>query len=43
MVTNVLPPTYPKGQSVEVLPTATFQRAYDRMQEAENLEHVIKA
>lgn len=42
LVTNVLPPTYPRGQSVEVLQTATYQRAYTRMQEAENLEHVTK-
>ena len=42
LVTNVLPRTYPKGQSVEVLRTAIYQRAYDRMQEAEDLEHVTK-
>lgn len=42
LVTNALPPTYPKGQSVEVLRTSTYQRAYDRMQEAEDLEHVTK-
>jgi len=42
LVTNVLPPTYPKGQSVEVLRTSIYQRTYPRMQEAEDLEHVTK-
>jgi len=42
LVTNVLPPTYPKGQSVEILRTTTYQGAYDHMQEAEDLEHVTK-
>jgi spore coat polysaccharide biosynthesis protein SpsF len=40
LVTNGLPCTYPKGQSVEVLRTTTYQRAYGLMQEAEDLEHV---
>ena len=40
LITNVLLPTYPKGQSVEVLRTATYQKAYQCMQEAEELEHV---
>lgn len=40
LVTNVLPRTYPKGQSVEILLTATYQKTYERMQEAEDLEHV---
>jgi len=42
LVTNALPSTYPKGQSVEVLRTATYRRAYNHMQEAEDLEHVTK-
>ena len=42
LVTNVLPRTYPKGQSVEVLRTSTYQRTYPRMQEAEDLEHVTR-
>ena len=42
LVTNVMPPTYPKGQSVEVLRTATYQKACALMQEAEDLEHVTK-
>lgn len=42
LVTNVFPRTYPKGQSIEVLRTTTYQGAYDRMQEAEDLEHVTK-
>jgi spore coat polysaccharide biosynthesis protein SpsF len=40
LVTNVLPRTYPKGQSVEVLSTATYRKTYPRMQEAEEKEHV---
>lgn len=42
VVTNALPRTYPKGQSVEVLRTATYQRTYHRMQDADDLEHVTK-
>ena len=42
LVTNVLPRTYPKGQSVEVLRTSTYQRTYPRMQESDDLEHVTK-
>jgi len=42
LVTNILLRTYPKGQSVEVLRTSTYRRAYDRMEEAEDLEHVTR-
>jgi len=42
LVTNTLPPTYPKGQSAEVLLTTTYRKAYDRMQEAEDLEHATR-
>ena len=40
LVTNIYPRTYPKGQSIEILPATAYQKAYDCMQEAEDLEHV---
>lgn len=40
IVTNVLPRTYPRGQSVEVLRTQTFRRGYEQMHQADDLEHV---
>ena len=40
LVTNILERTYPKGQSVEVLRTSTYQETYERIREAEDLEHV---
>lgn len=40
LVSNVAPATYPAGQSVEVLRADTFRQAYQRMREAEDLEHV---
>ena len=40
VVTNVHPRTYPKGQSVEILRSATFRSAYQAMAEPEDLEHV---
>ena len=42
LVTNTMPPTYPKGQSVEVLRTDTFRKAYERMQATEELEHLTR-
>lgn len=42
LVTNIMPRTYPKGQSVEVLRTATYQGAYARMREEEELEHATR-
>ena len=42
VVTNVFPRSYPKGQSVEVLKTSTFQKAYQSMREADDLEHVTQ-
>lgn len=42
LVTNVLPRTYPIGQSVEVLRSVTYQSTYDRMREEEDLEHVTR-
>jgi spore coat polysaccharide biosynthesis protein SpsF len=40
MVTNVLPRTYPRGQSVEVLRTDMFIAACPAMHEPEDREHV---
>ena len=40
LVTNVLPRTYPKGQSVEVLRTSAYKQGYARMRESEDMEHV---
>jgi len=42
IVTNVMPPSYPKGQSVEVLRAATYQQAYPEMREAAHLEHITQ-
>lgn len=42
IVTNGLECTYPKGQSVEILRTATYQSAYARIQQPDDLEHVTK-
>jgi spore coat polysaccharide biosynthesis protein SpsF len=42
VVTNTLPRTYPAGQSVEVLHAITYQNAYNRMREQEDLEHVTR-
>ena len=42
VVTNVHPRTFPKGQSVEVVRTASFARAYAEMRRPEHLEHVTK-
>lgn len=42
MVTNLLPRTYPKGQSVEVFSAKVFKTTYERMQGRGMLEHVSK-
>lgn len=42
LVTNVLPRTFPKGQSVEVVRGTTFKSAYALMQADEELEHVTQ-
>jgi len=42
LVTNVLTRTYPKGQSVEVIKSETFQKTYLKMNNSEDLEHVTK-
>lgn len=42
IVTNVHPRTYPRGQSVEVVRAAAFERAYGLMSEPADLEHVTR-
>jgi spore coat polysaccharide biosynthesis protein SpsF len=40
LATNVKIRSYPKGQSVEVIRTKALQKAYQKMRDAQNLEHV---
>jgi spore coat polysaccharide biosynthesis protein SpsF len=40
VVTNVHPPTFPPGQTVEIIAAAAFVRAYPRMNDAGDREHV---
>lgn len=40
VVTNVLPRTYPRGQSVEVVRASALQRAYQNFSEPADFEHV---
>ena len=42
LVTNVLPPTYPSGQTVEIIRSSAMRQAYSRMQEVEDFEHVTE-
>lgn len=42
LVTNTFPRSFPVGQSVEVIKTSTFKKAYNRMTKAEEFEHVTK-
>lgn len=42
LVTNVYPRSFPKGQSVEVLQTEVFLKAYEEMKSEEEKEHVTK-
>ena len=42
LVTNVMPRSFPRGQSVEILKTETFTDACRLMQEEEDLEHVTR-
>lgn len=42
LVTNVMPRTFPFGQSVEVVRAAAFLEAYAHMQSPEEREHVTK-
>lgn len=40
MVTNVLPRTFPTGQSVEAVDTETFGRVYEQLEDAADRENV---
>jgi len=42
LVTNVLERTYPTGQSVEVIASDAFRKAYSHAQAPEDFEHVTK-
>lgn len=42
LVTNVFPRTFPPGQSVEIIRTDAFTRAYAQMTLAEDREHVTR-
>jgi spore coat polysaccharide biosynthesis protein SpsF (cytidylyltransferase family) len=42
LVTNIMPRTFPRGQSVEILRTEALQRAYARMTEPDDFEHVTR-
>jgi spore coat polysaccharide biosynthesis protein SpsF len=42
LVTNILPRTFPAGQSVEVLRSETYRQTYRLMHTADDLEHVTK-
>ena len=37
-----MPPSYPKGQSVEVLSATTYRRVYPEIREAGDLEHITR-
>jgi spore coat polysaccharide biosynthesis protein SpsF len=40
IVTNVFPRSYPRGQSVEILRSDTFAKAYPKMNRPKHFEHV---
>jgi spore coat polysaccharide biosynthesis protein SpsF (cytidylyltransferase family) len=40
LVTNVFPRSYPRGQSVEVVRSDTFRRAFVQMRDEDELQHV---
>lgn len=42
LVTNVFPRSYPSGQSVEIVRTSTFKKAYSQMNEPDDFEHVTR-
>ena len=42
LVTNIFPRSYPIGQSVEIIRTKTYERAYKNMILKDDLEHVTK-
>ena len=43
LVTNVLHRTFPKGQSVELIRSSSFERMYDDLINLDDREHVTKA
>ncbi len=42
LVTNTFPRTFPVGQSVEVIKTRSFEKAYEKMSSPDHFEHVTK-
>tara|TARA_Y100000591_G_C21766683_1_gene663207 strand:- start:561 stop:1232 length:672 start_codon:yes stop_codon:yes gene_type:complete len=42
IITNVMPRTFPKGQSVEVVNCKTFLTIYDKLSSEEDFEHVTR-
>lgn len=42
LVTNIMPRTFPRGQSVEIMRTSSLARAYRLMQDDEDFEHVTR-
>ena len=42
LVTNVFPRSFPKGQSVEVLRSHIFLKAYNAMQDEDEMEHITR-
>jgi spore coat polysaccharide biosynthesis protein SpsF len=42
LVTNAFPRSFPVGQSVEVIRTSTFEKAYHQMTTIDHFEHVTK-
>ena len=42
LVTNIFPRSFPVGQSVEVIRTSTFEKAYHQMTTIDHFEHVTK-
>jgi len=42
LVTNAFPRSFPVGQSVEVIRTSTFEKAYQKMTTIDHFEHVTK-
>ena len=42
IITNIMPRSYPKGQSVEVVNCKTFLSYYEKLSDEEDFEHVTK-
>tara|TARA_B100001121_G_C18674841_1_gene615726 strand:- start:1332 stop:2009 length:678 start_codon:yes stop_codon:yes gene_type:complete len=40
IVTNLLPRSFPKGQSIEIFKTSTFKKYYSKIKSKNDLEHV---